>query len=124
VEAILRQVESGAGTRDVVDDQRGCPTHAPDLAAGILDLLECEARGTVHVVNSGSTTWFGLARAIVERVAPGVVVRPVPSEAYPRPARRPANSVLSTARLQAILGRRLPPWEDALDRYLELRCAS
>ncbi len=124
VEAILRQVESGARTLDVVADQRGCPTYAPDLAGAILDLLARGATGTIHVVNAGSTTWHGFARAIVARTAPGVAVRPVPTEAFPRPARRPANSVLATDRLRRLLGRELPPWENALDRDLEARCAS
>jgi len=124
VEAILRQVESGARALDVVADQRGCPTYAPDIAVAILGLLGLDATGTVHAVNAGSTTWHGFARAIAARTAPEVEVRPVPTEAFPRPARRPANSVLATDRLRRLLGRELPPWEDALDRYLEARCAS
>ncbi len=124
VEAILRQVERGVESLSVVDDQRGCPTYAPDLAAAILGLLQREARGTVHAVNEGATTWYGFARAIVARAAPGVAVRPVSSAEYPRPARRPSNSVLDTGRLRKLLGRGLPPWEDALDRYMEARCVS
>lgn len=124
VEAILGRIAGGATALDVVDDQRGCPTYAPDLAEAILDLLERNARGVVHGVNDGATTWFGFARAIAARAAPEVEIRPVPTSAVPRPARRPANSVLATERLRALLGRSLPPWEDALDRYLEARCAS
>ncbi len=124
VEAILGQIEAGRTRLQVVADQRGCPTYAPDLAAAILDLLEAGAEGVVHAANRGETTWHGFARAIVELAGAGVEVEPVATEAVPRPARRPRYSVLDTSRLRAILGRDLPGWWDALARYLEERCAS
>jgi dTDP-4-dehydrorhamnose reductase len=124
VEAILGQIEAGRTRLQVVADQRGCPTYAPDLAAAILDLLEAGTEGLVHVANRGETTWHGFAQAIVELAGADVEVEPVATEGVPRPARRPRYSVLDTSRLRAILGRDLPGWRDALARYLEERCAS
>lgn len=124
VEAIRGQLDAGAREIRVVNDQQGCPTYAVDLAAALLDLLERGARGVVHAVSSGSTSWYGLALEIVQRLGSPATVVPVPSEAFPRPARRPRNSVLDTSRLSELLGRPMPDWRDALGRYLEVECAS
>lgn len=118
VEAIRRQLASGSQELAVVADQRGCPTYAVDLAAGLVDLLEAGARGIVHVVNDGATSWHGFASEIVRQLGASAVVRPVSGAEVRRPARRPSNSVLDTATLRSLLGRVLPPWEDALGRYL------
>ncbi len=124
VEAIRRQIEGGAERLRVVDDQRGSPTFAGDLATAILDLLDVGARGIVHGVNAGSTTWYGFAREIVRQLRAEVDVEPVPTGDVPRPARRPRNSVLETRRLTTLLGRPMPEWPDALARYLEATCTS
>ncbi len=124
VEAILRQVEEGRRRLQVVADQHGCPTYAPDLARVLLDLLEAGAGGIVHATNHGHTTWYDFARAIVELAGVTAQVLPVDTAAVPRPAPRPRYSVLDTSRLRGILGRDLPPWRDALARYLEARCGS
>jgi dTDP-4-dehydrorhamnose reductase len=121
VTAIRDQVEAGAAVLRVVADQRGCPTYGDDLAEAILGLLACGARGTVHAVNSGATTWHGFAEEIVRQLGAEVEVRPVRTADVPRPAPRPANSVLDTARLTALLGAPMPPWQDGLRRYLEAR---
>jgi len=103
----------------VVDDQWGSPTFTQDLARGLWSLIARGARGTVHVTNRGTCTWCTLARAALnftgqdpERVCP------VTAAAYPRPARRPAYSVLDTSRFAAITGENLRPWEEALREYL------
>ncbi len=119
VEAIRRQIARGVGELRVVADQRGSPTYAADLAEAILDLVAAGARGVVHAVNEGFTTWHGFAEAIVEELGAGVPVRPITTAQLHRPAPRPASSALDTSRLAAILGRRMPPWRDALRRYLE-----
>ena len=116
----------------VVDDQRGCPTSAADLAAALrLIALRLAAdpeapTGTFHCVNAGVTTWCGFARAILagaaRRGGRAVPVDPIPTRAYPTPARRPANSELSTASLTAAFGIAPRPWgaalEDILDRLI------
>jgi dTDP-4-dehydrorhamnose reductase len=119
VEAIRRQILSGRERLRVVADQRGCPTFCDDLAGSILDLVDADAQGVVHAVNVGETTWHGFATAIVRGLGASTPVDPVGTEEFPTPARRPAYSVLATDRLHRLIGRRLPPWEDALNRYLE-----
>jgi dTDP-4-dehydrorhamnose reductase len=112
-----------AGSRpsiDVVNDQRGCPTYAVDLARAIVQLCRKEASGIVHVTNSGDCTWFEFAQEIVRNSGLSTAVRPVSSQQMARPAPRPAYSVLSLASLHA-LGIQMPSWPDALRRYLEQR---
>src|SRR3954468_15622593 len=80
---------------NVVDDQRGAPTWTRELAAGLLELIDTRPPpGVYHATSSGDTTWFGFAQAIFKEVGadPGRV-HPVPTEAFPRPAPRPAYSV-------------------------------
>ena len=121
VEAIRGQLAGGRRQLRVVADQRGCPTFCDDLAEALLDLVEVGARGTVHAANSGHTTWHGLAEAVVDLTGFDAEVLPVGTDAFPRPAPRPACSILATDRLESLLGRPMPPWRDALERYL---CAS
>jgi dTDP-4-dehydrorhamnose reductase len=105
---------------DVVNDQRGCPTYAVDLASAIAELCRKDAAGIFHVTNAGNCTWFEFAQEIVKNSGLGTTVRPVSSQQVARPAPRPAYSVLSALRLQS-LGVEMPPWRDALRRYLEQR---
>jgi dTDP-4-dehydrorhamnose reductase len=102
----------------VVDDQRGSPTFAADLAAVLLDLATSGVRGTFHTTNTGSVTWNGFARAIFAGAGLDVNVKPVPSAEFPRPARRPSNSVLLDTRLAAEGLSPMPSWEDGLARCL------
>lgn len=105
---------------DVVNDQRGCPTYAADLARAIVQLCRKNASGIVHVTNAGDCTWFEFAEEIVRNAGLPTAVRPVSSQQMARPAPRPAYSVLSAARLHA-LGIELPSWTDALQRYMKDR---
>lgn len=118
VEAIRSQIDGGADTLKVVADQTGCPTYCDDLADALLDLIDAGAHGTVHAVNAGHTTWHGFAEEIVSCLGAHVDVRPVTTAEFPRPARRPPFSVLDTSVLEGILGRSMPPWDEALARYL------
>jgi dTDP-4-dehydrorhamnose reductase len=119
IEAIRRQLDSGCLELRVVTDQLGCPTFCSDLAEALLDLTERSTEGIVHAVNSGSVSWFGLAQEIVRLLSADARVLPVTSDEFPRPAKRPRYSVLDTSRLNQLIGRRLPDWQDALARYLE-----
>ncbi len=105
---------------DVVDDQRGCPSYAVDLARAIVELCRKNASGIVHVTNSGDCTWFDFARQIIEGAKLGTEVRPTTSQQMARPAARPAYSVLSPASLHRY-GIVMPSWQDALRRYLQQR---
>lgn len=115
----------------VVDDQRGNPTYAPDLAELVRKLLPLASApapdfrifGTFHAVNHGETTWFGFAKAILEGAARrgwrDVTVLPIGTRDYPTKAERPAYSVLSTEKLRAVTGFGLRPWAEALSDCLD-----
>jgi dTDP-4-dehydrorhamnose reductase len=105
---------------DVVNDQRGCPTYAVDLARAIIELCRNGAHGIVHVTNSGDCSWFEFAREIIKGAGLATDVRPVSSQQMARPAPRPAYSVLSAKSLQQY-GIAMPTWQDALERYLRER---
>jgi len=105
---------------EVVTDQRGCPTYTIDLAETIIQLCRRGAAGIVHVTNSGACSWFEFAQEIVRAAGLTTSVLPTSSDKFLRPARRPANSVLSPASLSGY-GLRMPDWRDALRRYLNER---
>jgi dTDP-4-dehydrorhamnose reductase len=102
----------------VVDDQRGRPTSAEHLAATSLALLRQGARGTLHVTDGGECSWYELARAVIERVNPACVVTPCTTAEFPRPARRPAYSVLDLAPAEALVGP-MPPWPEQVAGVVE-----
>jgi dTDP-4-dehydrorhamnose reductase len=102
---------------DVVDDQRGRPTHAPDLARAIIQLCRKQASGIVHVTNAGDCSWFEFAREIIRDAGLNTVVRPTTSDKFIRPAKRPKYSVLS-AKSRARYGIEMPHWQNALQDYL------
>lgn len=118
----------------VVDDQFGAPTTSIELAestraivGGVIDgrfSHAAEGSSLYHMTCAGSTSWCGFARAIFARGgrlltgAPPEVVA-IPTSAYPTPARRPRNSVLSNDRLARQFGVRLAPWETALETVLD-----
>ena len=107
----------------VVNDQRGSPTYAVDLARAIIQLSRRDAKGIVHATNRGSCTWFDFACEVLAGAGLATAVRPVSSDAMVRPAERPKYSVLSPKSLERY-GIALPPWQDALQRYLkEIRSA-
>ena len=98
----------------VVDDQRGVPTSSRFLAEMTMALVRRDASGLLHVVPSGSTSWYGFAREIVQLCGARSAVDPITSAQFPTPARRPANSVLSNARASTALGATLPDWRTLL----------
>jgi dTDP-4-dehydrorhamnose reductase len=97
-----------------VNDQHGSPTYAPHLAEGIARLIETGAYGTYHLAGRGGTSWFELTRALYHHFNFKTNVRPVTTAEFPRPARRPAYSVLTTLQDPQIL---LPPWEEGLAEF-------
>jgi dTDP-4-dehydrorhamnose reductase len=105
---------------DVVNDQRGCPTYSVDLARAIIALCRKNASGIVHVTNAGDCSWFDFAREIVTASGLSTEVRPISTQQMPRPARRPAYSVLSAKSIEK-LDIVMPTWQDALRRYLQER---
>ncbi|MCB1498634.1 MAG: dTDP-4-dehydrorhamnose reductase [Bauldia sp.] len=122
VKTMLRLAE----TRDlvrVVDDQRGSPTAAADLAAALATLATSanlrDRSGTYHFANRGETTWCGLAREVFRHSAarggPSAEVEPITTADYPTPARRPMNSRLDTAMIERDFGIVPRPWQAAVD---------
>jgi dTDP-4-dehydrorhamnose reductase len=112
-----------AGERDtltVVDDQIGSPTFSLDLATRIAELISTGWYGTYHVTNSGQTSWYGFARAILEQAGlDPEKVKPMTSAELDRPAPRPAFSVLANyaADLRGLAPMR--DWREALAAYFE-----
>jgi dTDP-4-dehydrorhamnose reductase len=102
---------------DVVNDQRGCPTYNRDLARALIELCRRQATSIVHVTNSGECTWFEFAEQIGRSAGLATMVHPIGSDRMPRPARRPAYSVLSSKSLSRYQIS-MPDWKDALKRYL------
>jgi dTDP-4-dehydrorhamnose reductase len=118
--AAMRRLAAGEGAVEVVDDQTGSPTYVGDLAAALLRVADERVHApVVHAANQGAVSRFELARAVFAGVgADPQRVRPVSSEAKPRPAPRPRYSALG-ARVSAEAGLTpLRPWRDALTRAL------
>jgi dTDP-4-dehydrorhamnose reductase len=116
----ILQLASTRPSLDVVNDQRGSPTYAADLAKAIIALCRNDASGIVHVTNDGDCTWFEFAQQIVKGAGLGTEVKPVTSAQMARPAPRPAYSVLSAKSLRKYCIE-TPTWREALARYLKER---
>jgi dTDP-4-dehydrorhamnose reductase len=108
----------------VVDDQWGAPTVAADLACALQVIVlwmiadSAAPTGTFHYCNAGETTWCGLAREVFKVAAvhggPSSTVEAITTADYPTPARRPANSRMSTTRLVESYGIACPPWQNSM----------
>ncbi len=108
-------------TRDtltVVCDQIGSPTYTYDLARLLVDMIETDRYGRYHATNEGLCSWHEFAVEIFRQAGMKVNVIPVTSDQYPARAKRPANSRMDKSKLDAEGFKRLPPWQDALGRYL------
>ena len=115
--AVLQQALRGRNLT-VVADQFGSPTWSRTLAQQIRVLMEARTMGTVHATAQGHCTWYDFGRAIVETMAIGVQLLPCTTKDYPRPAIRPANSILDNQRLRAMGLDRMAPWREDLERFL------
>ena len=116
----------------VVDDQFGAPTSARMIAEATAMALSkilpqgnmeterfADMGGLYHLTAAGRTTWFEFAREIVRNRAGSATVVPIPTSAYPTPARRPKNSVLENSKLERKFGFLLPDWQVGLGLCLE-----
>lgn len=112
----MRRLAAGGERLRVVDDQVGCPTYTPFLARAIWDLAGHGIHGVIHYCNRDAVSWYGFAREIL---GPDAGIEPVTSADFPRPAPRPACSVLDVGRFERQLGRRVEPWIHGLGLYLE-----
>lgn len=119
----------------VIDDQWGAPTGA-ELIADVTAHAIAQTRqqpakaGTYHLAAAGETTWFSYAKHVLasaNKAQPAIKIKatellPIPTSAYPTPARRPHNSRLDTRQLQASFGLALPPWQQGVARMLAEVC--
>ena len=112
----------GAGkSMQVVDDQVGTPTRAANLACALLLLAEHpEVAGTLHFTDAGVASWYDVACCVLAtmrdagRVRDDVMVTPVDSSAFPRPARRPQVSILDTHASRRVIGWTPPHWREGV----------
>ena len=98
----------------VVDDQVGCPTWTVDLSDAIIKILESKPYGTYHTCGGENTSWYGFAKEIFEQAGLKVNLKPCTTEEFPRPAKRPAYSIMDNDSL-------LRDWKEALKGYMALR---
>jgi len=135
VEAIRKQVLLGRKELRVVTDQRGCPTFTPHLAQAIVRLSDIvkaspELGGIYHYSDAPECAWFDFATAIVDEMkregsaTADVEVLPTTADAFPRPAKRPAYSVLSPERYRRVTGCEPESWVDGLSDYFAKRPSS
>ena len=115
--AILKKAEQGSPLQ-VVDDQRGSPTHSADLAGALWKLVGVDAKGLYHGAGSGSCTWFEFAEEICRQARLEATIEPIDSNQLDRPAPRPANSVLDSSRLMEATGFEFPSWRQSLHTFL------
>jgi dTDP-4-dehydrorhamnose reductase len=114
VATMVGLIEAGRLPLRVVTDQEGCPTSTPSLARALLDLAAREASGIVHYQDREPVSWYAFAVEIARLWSGVAEVIPVTSAEFPRPARRPAYSVLDVGRFEMIAGRRVEPWTNGL----------
>jgi len=119
---------------NVVDDQRGSPTWAFDLASALLAVIKTADSGKdvpfgiYHYTNEGNITWFDFAQEIYRqgrehgRIAKDCAVKPCTSAEYPAKVKRPAYSVLDKSKIKAALGIDIPAWDESLKEFLKI-CA-
>lgn len=104
----------------VVNDQFGSPTYTYDLARLLVDMVLTDKYGVYHATNEGICSWYDFACAIFEEAGIPMTVKPVSTAEYGAKASRPANSRMSKDKLEENGFERLPAWQDALKRYLDI----
>jgi len=119
IKTMLRLAESQKEI-NVVNDQIGSPTYTYDLAVLLADMVETEKYGRYHATNEGLCTWYEFAKEIFRQAGVDIRVNPVSSDEFPAKAKRPHNSRMDKRKLVRNGFRPLPPWQDALKRYLEI----
>jgi dTDP-4-dehydrorhamnose reductase len=118
VATMVNLIEAGKLPLRVVDDQVGCPTYTGFLARALLDLAAAGVTGILHYRNREPVSWYSFAAEIARRWDGDAKVVPIKTADFPRPARRPAYSVLDVGRFESIAGRPVETWEEGLDETL------
>jgi len=117
VKTMLRLAEERDRLK-VVSDQVGSPTYTLDLAQFLLELVQTDHYGIFHASNTGACSWYEFAKAIFEERGMIVQVEPCTTDEFPRPAPRPAYSVLDHGAIRAHGLKSLRPWRAALSNFL------
>ncbi len=117
---VTRMIERAReqGELAVVADQRLSPTATADLAVAVVEAVNADAGGLLHLTAAGSCSWHEFTEAIVELAGVGVEVRPTVTERQPGGARRPLNGVLGRARADELGLKPLPHWRQGLESYM------
>ena len=105
---------------NVVNDQIGSPTYTFDLAVLLVDMVESDKYGRYHATNEWLCTWYEFATEIFAQAGKKITLHPVSSDEFPAKAKRPHNSRMNRDKLDENGFHRLPTWQDALTRYLEI----
>ncbi len=116
----MLKLSANHDTLRVVSDQYGSPTYTYDLARLLVDMILTEKYGVYHATNEGICSWYEFACAIFREAGISVNVVPVTTEEYGARAKRPVNSRMSKEKLTEAGFERLPGWQDALKRYLQV----
>jgi dTDP-4-dehydrorhamnose reductase len=114
-----RQRADGTPVR-VVADQVGAPTYTPFLARALCDFGAAGASGVVHYRNREAVSWHGFAEAIADLAGFSLDIAAITTADFPRPAPRPAYSLLAVEKAEALLGRTVETWSAGLAQYLDL----
>ncbi|NME83751.1 dTDP-4-dehydrorhamnose reductase [Clostridium sp. SM-530-WT-3G] len=115
----MRRLGKEKDSINVVNDQRGNPTHANDLAYHILKLIETEEYGVYHCTGKGECTWYDFAKTIIELSGEECKVNPCTSEEYKTPAKRPEYSSLDNMMLRNTVGDEMRDWKDAIKSFID-----
>ena len=114
------KIAKQSGTVRVVNDQKGSPTYAKDLAEPLIALIEKGKTGIYHLANSGSCTWFEFAGEIFRLLEIDTAIIPISSAELERKAPRPSYSVFDMWKYQKDTGLKMRPWQEALREYLAM----
>lgn len=114
----MRRLGKEKDSINVVNDQRGNPTHANDLAYHILKLIETEEYGVYHCTGKGECSWYDFAKTIIELSGEKCIVNPCTSDEYKTPAKRPEYSSLDNMMLRNTVGDEMRDWKDAIKSFI------
>lgn len=118
----MKKLGKERDTITVVNDQKGNPTHANDLAYHILKLIQTEEYGVYHCTGKGECTWYDFAKMIIELSGEKCEVKPCTSEEYKTPAKRPEYSSLDNMMLRNTVGDEMRDWKDAIKSFMNGDC--
>ena len=115
----MLRVASERDAINVVNDQIGSPTHAIDLAEAIVAVIESGSKnyGIYHFSNEGVASWYDFAKEIFSLNGVAIQLNPIPTSAYPTPAKRPPYSVLDKSKFKTEFKFAIPDWQDSLKAY-------